>query len=87
MQLCDTKSKATMSAASTQSPPLLCTHPSAVVADGAASSQTGVEVGYAVRAADWSVLVDPAAAVHVAAARQVPVGHRQSRAAEKKRRR
>lgn len=61
--------------------PLLCSHPGAVVAHGAASSQTGVEVGDAVGAADRSVLVDPAATVHVAAARQVPVGHGQGRTA------
>ena len=56
-------------------------HPSAVIAHSAAPGQAGVEVGDAVGAADRSVLVDPAATVHVATARQVPVGHRQSRTA------
>lgn len=60
-------------------------HPGAVVADGAASGQTRVEVGDAVRAAHGSVLMDPAAAVDVAAARQIPVSHRQCRAAEAER--
>lgn len=60
-------------------------HPGAVVAHGAASGQTGVEVGDAVGAAHGSVLVDPAAAVDVAAARQIPVSHRQRRAAEAQR--
>lgn len=60
----------------------MCAHPGAVIAHGAASSQAGVEIGNAVRAADRSVLVDPAATVHVATARQVPVGHRQGRTAQ-----
>ena len=59
----------------------VCAHPGAVIAHSAAPGQAGVEVGDAVGAADWSVLVDPAATVHVATARQVPVGHRQSRTA------
>lgn len=57
----------------------LFTHPSAIITHSAASSQTGVEIGNAVRAADRSILVDPAATVHVATARQVPVGQRQGR--------
>lgn len=61
---------------------VLFTHAGAVVAHCAASSQTGVEVGNAVRAADRSVLMDPAAAVHVATACQIPVGHRQGRAVQ-----
>lgn len=61
----------------------MCIYPGAVVAPGAASSQTGVEVGDAVRAAHRGVLVDPAATVHVATARQVPVGHRKGRTAER----
>lgn len=60
----------------------VCAHPGAVIAHSAASSQTGVEIGNAVRAADRSVLMDPAATVHVATARQVPVGHRQGRTAQ-----
>lgn len=55
------------------------THPGAVVAHSAAPGQTGVEIGDAVRAADWSVLMDSAATVHIATACQVPVGHRQGR--------
>lgn len=54
---------------------VLATDPGAIVSHSAASSQTGVEVGDAVGAADRSVLVDLAATVHVAASRQVPVGH------------
>lgn len=60
----------------------VCAHHGAVIAHSAASSQTGVEIGNAVRAADRSVLMDPAATVHVATARQVPVGHRQGRTAQ-----
>ena len=60
----------------------VCAHPGAVIAHGAASCQARVEVGNAVGAADRSVLVDPAATVHVATARQVPVGHRQGRTAD-----
>lgn len=60
----------------------MCTYPSAVVAHGAASGQTGVEVRDAVGAADGSVLVDPAATVDVTASRQVPVSHRQGRTAD-----
>lgn len=60
----------------------VCVHPGAVIAHSAASSQAGVEIGNAVRAADRSVLVDPAATVDVATARQVPVSHRQSRTAD-----
>lgn len=60
----------------------MCAHPRAVIAHGAASSQAGVEIGNAVRAADRSILVDPAATVHVTTARQVPVGHRQGRTAQ-----
>lgn len=55
------------------------THSCAVIAHSAASSQAGVKVGDAVGAAYWSVLVDPAATVHIATARQVPVGQRQGR--------
>lgn len=55
------------------------THPGAVIAHCAAPGQTRVEVGDAVGAAHGSVLVDPAAAVDVAAARQVAVSHRQGR--------
>lgn len=57
------------------------THPRAVIAHVAASSQTGVEIGDAVRATNRRVFVDFTATVHVAAARQVPVGHRQGRTA------
>lgn len=57
----------------------MCSHPSAVVANSVASSQAGVKIGDAVGATDWSVLVDPTAAVDVAAARQVPVGQSQGR--------
>lgn len=57
------------------------THPAAVVADGAASSQAGVEVGDAVRAAHGRVLMDPAAAVDVATSRQIPMCQRQRRTA------
>lgn len=55
----------------------LCVYPGAVVAHGAASSQAGVEVRDSVRAADGSVLMDPAATVDVTASCQVPVSHRQ----------
>lgn len=58
-----------------------CWYPAAVVGHAAAACQARVEVGDAVRAADWSVLVDLAAAVDVAAARQVPLGHGESRSA------
>lgn len=53
-------------------------YPGAVVADRVAACQAGVKVGDAVRAADWRILVNLTATVHVAAARQVPVSQRQS---------
>lgn len=59
-----------------------CAHPSAIIAHSGASSQAGVEVRNAIGATDRSILVDPAATVDVAAARQVPVRHRQSRTAD-----
>ena len=59
----------------------VCAHPGAVVAHAAAPGQTGVEVGDAVGAAHRSVLMDPAATVHVTTSCQVPVGHRQGGAA------
>lgn len=57
-------------------------YPRAVVGDGAAPGQAGVEVRDAIRAADRSVLVDLAAAVHVATASQVSVGQGEGRTAE-----
>lgn len=60
----------------------MSTHPGAIIAHGAASSQAGVEIGNAIRAADWSVLMDPAATVHVATTRQIPVSHREGRTAK-----
>lgn len=53
-------------------------YPGAVVANRVAACQAGVKVGDAVRAADWRILVNLTATVHVAAARQVPVSQRQS---------
>lgn len=55
------------------------THPGAVIAHSATSGQTWVEIGDPVGATDRSVLMDPAAAVHIATACQVPVGHGQGR--------
>lgn len=60
----------------------MCVYPSAFIAHGAASSQAGVEVRDAVGATDGSVLMDPAATVDITASCQVPVSHRQSRAAD-----
>lgn len=60
----------------------VCVHPGAVIAHGAASSQAGVEIGDTVRAADRRILMDSAATVDVATARQVPVSHRQGRTAD-----
>lgn len=60
----------------------VCVYPCAVIAHSAASSQAGVKIGDPIRAADRRVLVDPAATVDVAATRQVPVSHRQSRTAD-----
>lgn len=62
---------------------VLYTHPGAFIAHSAASCQTGVEIGNAVRAANRSVLVDPAATVHIATACQIPVGHRQGRTVQR----
>lgn len=58
-----------------------CWYPAAVVSHAAAARQARVEVGDAVRAAHRSILVDLTAAVDVAAARQVPLGHGESRSA------
>lgn len=58
-----------------------CWYPAAVVGHAAAARQARVEVGDAVRAADRSVLVDLTATVDVAATRQVPLGHGESRSA------
>ena len=61
-------------------------YPSAVVGQGIAASQAGVEVGNAVGATHRGVLVDLTAAVHVTAARQVPVRHGECRPREQRER-
>ncbi len=53
-------------------------YPGAVVGDTAAAGQAGVKVCDAVRAADWSVLVDFTAAVHITTSSKVPLGHGES---------
>lgn len=60
-------------------------YPCAVVGHSAAPSQAGIEVCDAIRAADRGVLVDLAAAVHVATASQVSVGQGEGWTAETKR--
>lgn len=58
-------------------------HPSAVIADCAASRQTGVEICYSIRATNRSIFVDPTATVHITAPCQVSMGQREGRPEQK----
>lgn len=59
-------------------------YPGAVVGHAAAAGQAGVKVCDAIGAADWSVLVDFTAAVHITTSGQVPLGHGEGRSGGEK---